>query len=594
MATENKVLNTRIKLKRDTSANWESNNPTLLNGEIIIVDTAAGEVRFKIGDGSKTYTQLPFEDEGVRNLIADKSKITVETWTDSSGSTAQFLNELVINKVKDRQTYEEMVDAGKIDTNKLYFIEENDEIIITAHATTGTKIATIAVGDEVTDIYAPPGGVTSITAKDGISSNTTTGAITLTNSGVRSVMQDTTDAHKLIINTNGTNKTITLPNDKTSYTGEAGIEISGTAIKHSNAITAGSAFGSAGDLAYGGTFAVPSISYDAQGHITSTSVTQMKLPDMPTASDLGISGAMRFIGVVNSLPTSNNSKGDVVLYGKKEYVWDGTTWVELGDESSFSIKGHTHSVTHKPAGTVSKPSFTGTQATISSSYTPAGTISTPTFTGDEATITVSFTPEGTVSKPTFTGSAVTSLAPDTTNVTTIYSITGVGSLPSLEFSAGTLPSASLDKGTLPSASISDGGVSLTGSVSNRHLTIGVSYTKQTLTWSAGTLPSLTWNAGTLPSATFTAGSLPTRSSAISMPNTKHTHSVTAAGSVSQPTFTGTADSASSAYVPSGIISTPYFTGTAGTATATYTPAGSVSQPTFTGTSETITTTGSSN
>ena len=155
MATENKVLNTRIKLKRDTSANWESNNPTLLNGEIIIVDTAAGEVRFKIGDGSKTYTQLPFEDEGVRNLIADKSKITVETWTDSSDSTAQFLNELVINKVKDRQTYEEMVDAGKIDTNELYFIEEDDEVAVTPVLTTGEKIATIAIGNDITDIYAP-------------------------------------------------------------------------------------------------------------------------------------------------------------------------------------------------------------------------------------------------------------------------------------------------------------------------------------------------------------------------------------------------------------------------------------------------------
>lgn len=160
MATENKVLNTRIKLKRDTSANWESNNPTLLNGEIIIVDTAAGEVRFKIGDGSKTYTQLPFEDEGVRNLIADKSKITVETWTDSSGSTAQFLNELVINKVKDRQTYEEMVDAGKIDTNELYFIEEDDEVAVTPVLTTGEKIATITIGDDITDIYAPLTGRT--------------------------------------------------------------------------------------------------------------------------------------------------------------------------------------------------------------------------------------------------------------------------------------------------------------------------------------------------------------------------------------------------------------------------------------------------
>ena len=162
MAIENKVLNTRIKLKRDTSANWTSNNPVLLNGEIIIVDTAEGEVRFKIGDGSKTYTQLPFEDEGIRNLIADKSKVVVETWLDSSEPTAQFLSELVINKVKDRETYEAMVDAGKVDINELYFIEEDDELEIITHTTTGTKIATIKIGANETDIYAPEGGITEI------------------------------------------------------------------------------------------------------------------------------------------------------------------------------------------------------------------------------------------------------------------------------------------------------------------------------------------------------------------------------------------------------------------------------------------------
>ena len=76
-----KNLNARISWRRDTSANWTSANPVLLNGEIIVVDTADGEVRFKIGNGSKTYTQLPFEDEVIRNLINGKSSVVVKTWT---------------------------------------------------------------------------------------------------------------------------------------------------------------------------------------------------------------------------------------------------------------------------------------------------------------------------------------------------------------------------------------------------------------------------------------------------------------------------------------------------------------------------------
>ena len=61
--------NARIKLKRDTSTNWTTNNPILLNGEVVLVDTAAGELRAKIGDGTKTYTQLPFADELLETLL---------------------------------------------------------------------------------------------------------------------------------------------------------------------------------------------------------------------------------------------------------------------------------------------------------------------------------------------------------------------------------------------------------------------------------------------------------------------------------------------------------------------------------------------
>ena len=67
-----KLFKTRIKQRRDTSANWESKNPVLLNGEVIIVDIVNGKTQTKIGNGTKTYTQLPFDDEGLKVVITHK------------------------------------------------------------------------------------------------------------------------------------------------------------------------------------------------------------------------------------------------------------------------------------------------------------------------------------------------------------------------------------------------------------------------------------------------------------------------------------------------------------------------------------------
>lgn len=71
MAT--KIFNTRTQHSRDTSANWTKYNPVLLDGEIVIVDTDAGEVRYKVGDGTKKYSQLPFSDESIKNSIPTKT-----------------------------------------------------------------------------------------------------------------------------------------------------------------------------------------------------------------------------------------------------------------------------------------------------------------------------------------------------------------------------------------------------------------------------------------------------------------------------------------------------------------------------------------
>ncbi len=56
----NKTLETRIKNKTDTSANWEAVPDFVpLRGEIIVY---SDKRKIKIGDGSTTISQLPFLD----------------------------------------------------------------------------------------------------------------------------------------------------------------------------------------------------------------------------------------------------------------------------------------------------------------------------------------------------------------------------------------------------------------------------------------------------------------------------------------------------------------------------------------------------
>lgn len=87
-----KVINTRHQLSRDTSANWTTSDPVLLDGEVIIVDTAEGETRYKIGDGTKKYSQLPFDDESVRALITAKDTDAVHKTGDETISGNKTLS----------------------------------------------------------------------------------------------------------------------------------------------------------------------------------------------------------------------------------------------------------------------------------------------------------------------------------------------------------------------------------------------------------------------------------------------------------------------------------------------------------------------
>ena len=59
--------------------------------------------------------------------------------------------------------------------------------------------------------------------------------------------------------------------------------------------------------------------------------------------------------------------------------------------------------TYTPGGTVSKPTFSGTEGNVSVSGTPSGTVSQPTFTGTKTQLSGTTTAAGSVSQPTFTG-----------------------------------------------------------------------------------------------------------------------------------------------------------------------------------------------
>lgn len=68
-----KKLDGRIQNKYDTEQNWTTNNPVLLNGELIIVSKEDGTIGFKVGDGVKKYSELSWATS-VKNISAENSE----------------------------------------------------------------------------------------------------------------------------------------------------------------------------------------------------------------------------------------------------------------------------------------------------------------------------------------------------------------------------------------------------------------------------------------------------------------------------------------------------------------------------------------
>lgn len=89
-----KTIQATVKNRTDTAANWTQKNPVLAEGEIIVVQTSAGETRLKIGDGVKTFTQLPYTDEQIyNNVVTSVNGQTGDITMNSVEYTAQTLTD---------------------------------------------------------------------------------------------------------------------------------------------------------------------------------------------------------------------------------------------------------------------------------------------------------------------------------------------------------------------------------------------------------------------------------------------------------------------------------------------------------------------
>ena len=283
--------------------------------------------------------------------------------------------------------------------------------------------------------------------------------------------------------------------------------------------------------------------------------TTYNLKDAAARSDIedlreAITGGVNFIGrttteltdEATTNPITINGKsvtavaGNLVAYGEKEFLFDGTKWLEMGDIGSLGALAYKNdaSGTYTPTGSVSQPTFSGNELTSTGNFTPAGNVTIATGSG-----TANYTPAGSVAAPTISVKTAGS-------TTTVNSITNVGTLPTM---AMTVENETLtftfDQGSLPTKG------------SNTTVKTGDAAYQATAPAFTGTGVQLTG------SFSGTQGSVSVKG--------------TPAGTVSQPNFTGT-----------GVQLTGAFSGTQGAVSVKGTPSGTVSKPSFTGTAGTIT------
>lgn len=336
------VIKSRIQLKYDTLTNWNSSNLVLKKGEVAIAEIPSNAensgltppaIGMKVGDGTKTFIQLPWI-QAVSGDVYAWAKAALKPTYDASEITGLSA---YIQSVAGNGTSYQIVEGTGNNADKYYLQEQ------TTGSSTWTTVSTIDLSGTIARIKALEDWADlSYTLAEQINSAVTRSINNLD-------YTDTAVTHQFVTAVQEVNGKISVSRSALSTddlaSGTLPVSRGGTGV---SSITSG-------EVVIGnGTSGVTTKAIDSTVTNESTNlITSGAVKAYVDSIMEGLGNAMHFIGIATNPITNGGTTnpgitgysiviakaGDVVLYDNKEYVWDGSSWQLLGDEGSYAIKG---------------------------------------------------------------------------------------------------------------------------------------------------------------------------------------------------------------------------------------------------------------
>lgn len=367
-----KILNTRIQLKYASLSDWNNSTLVLKPGEIAIATVPTGDtsgasrslpaVLAKVGDGEHTFSQLPW----MQAVSSD-----IYSWAKSENKPSYTADEIeglaayIGGKVQDTNTTYQLIKVSDYS----YKLQSKE-----LGATTWSDVSTLTIPNKTADIEALQALVGSTAVSTQISNAIAALDVEEVAAGTGEVIGAISEVDgKVVATTKALTKADIPTIDQSQVDGLAaalqanadaitsainGLDVADAAVanqfvsavsEENGKITVSRRALTADDIpaltqskitgltdalaAKQDTIAWESDNYDAA---TNKAITKADLE----AAVSGLSGATHFVGIKESLPASGAS-GDICIIGTKEYIYDGSAWQLLGDETAYIAKGTT-------------------------------------------------------------------------------------------------------------------------------------------------------------------------------------------------------------------------------------------------------------
>ena len=333
---------TKIQLRRDTAADWTSNNPTLSAGEF---GWESDTNRFKIGTGSSNWTSLEYADtlKSLGDMTITGSTISAPSNGDltltTAGSGVVLVNDSF--KVGSGQTITTILDEDNLGTNSDTALATQQSI----KAYVDTEISNVGIGD--------------LTAVGSTLIAPSNADLSLTTAGTGNVIINDVSVKDNKVEANRSNDDLILKGSGTGGVVAAGLRLSGTTISSDDSstvnineglvvdgtATVSGALASSTSLALATGATVTGIA--DEDNFSSNSATLLATQQSIKAyvdneiSNVSI-GDLSFIGSTIAAPsnadlTLNSSNGSVVIEGLKV---SGTTLQTDDSSAGIQVNGN--------------------------------------------------------------------------------------------------------------------------------------------------------------------------------------------------------------------------------------------------------------